>query len=56
MGIDFSKVTIPFTAGDTLSGGTALMGVVAGFVILGLAFLVAPKIIKLIVTAFKSAS
>lgn len=56
MSLDFTGITLPFTAGDSLSSGAALLGVVGGFVLLGIAFLVAPKIIKLIVNAFKTAS
>lgn len=56
MTLDFSGIKLPFTAGDTLSAGVALLQVVGAFVLLGLAFLVVPKIVKIIVNAFKSAS
>ena len=51
--IDFSGITLPFSAGELLSSGTALLGVVAAFVLLGLAFKVVPKLIGLIVGAFR---
>lgn len=56
MKLDFTGITLPFTAGDTLSGGASLLTVVGPFVLLGLAFLVVPKIIKIIVGAFKAAA
>ncbi len=56
MQLDFTGITLPFTAGDTLSAGTALLGVVGAFVLLGLAFLVVPKLVKIIVGAFKQAA
>lgn len=56
MQLDFTGITLPFTAGDTLSAGAALLGVVGAFVLLGLAFKVVPMIVKIIVGAFKTAS
>lgn len=52
-GLDFSGITIPFSAGDLLSAGVALLGVVSAFVLLGLAFKVVPKLIGLVVGAFR---
>jgi len=48
MNLDFSGITMPFTAGDLLTAGVALVGVVGAIVLLGMAFRVAPKIIALI--------
>lgn len=53
MTIDFAGIALPFTAADLLTGGVGLLTVVGTFVLLGLAFAVAPKLISLIVTAFK---
>lgn len=55
-GLDFAGITLPFTASDLLSAGVGLLGVVGAFVLLGLAFAVAPKLVGLIVGAFKRAS
>jgi len=52
MKLDFTGITLPFTAGDLLSAGVALLGVVGVFVLLGLAFRVVPKLVSLIVNAF----
>lgn len=51
--IDFTGVELPFSVTDLLSSGSALLAWVAGFVLLGLAFALAPKFIALIVGAFK---
>lgn len=51
MNIDFSGITLPFGAGDLLTAGVELLGVVGPFVLLGLAFIFAPYIITLIKTA-----
>lgn len=56
MAIDFSGITIPFSAGDLLSAGVGLLGVVGAFILLGLAFVMVKKLIGLIVNAFKTAS
>jgi hypothetical protein len=45
MTVDFTGVTLPFTAGDLLSSGMGLLGVVGGLVLLGLAFPIVSKII-----------
>lgn len=52
MKLDLTGITLPFTAGDLLSAGVALLGVVGTFVLLGLAFKVVPKFVALIVNAF----
>lgn len=52
MSLDLSGITLPFTAGDLLSAGVALLAVVGAFVLLGLAFRVVPKLVSLIVNAF----
>ncbi len=46
--IDFSGITLPFSAGDLLSSAVDLLGVVGPFVLLGLAVMFAPKLIGLI--------
>jgi hypothetical protein len=52
-GIDFTGVTLPFTVSDLVSSGNALLGLVGTFVLLGLAFKFVPKLIALIVGAFR---
>jgi hypothetical protein len=51
--IDFSGVTLPFSVGDLVSSGNALLTLVGTFVLLGLAFRFVPKLITLIAQAFK---
>jgi len=51
--VDFSGVALPFSVTDLISSGSQLLAWVAGFVLLGLAFALAPKFISLIVGAFK---
>ena len=51
-GLDFSGISLPFSAADLLTAGVALLGVVGAFVLLGLAFKVVPKLVTLIVGAF----
>lgn len=51
--IDFSGVEVPFSAMDLLLSSMGLLGVIAGFIALGLAFAFAPKIIDIIKTAAK---
>ena len=53
---DFSGITLPFSANDLLSGGVSLLGVVGGFVILALAFVIVPKLIGLVTGAMRSRS
>ena len=54
--VDFSGVTLPFTVGDLISSGNGLLGLIGTFVLLGLAFKFAPKVISLIRTAFGSSA
>ena len=49
--VDFSGVTLPFTPADLLTSATGLLGVVGGFVLLGLAIIFVPKIIGVIRSA-----
>lgn len=51
-GLDFSGITLPFSASDLLSAGVSLLGVVGAFILLGLAFSMAPKLFQLIRQAF----
>lgn len=55
MALDLSGVSLPFTAGDLLSAGMALLGLVAAFVLLAMAFDVVPKFIGLIRKSFTAA-
>lgn len=52
--IDFSGITLPFSVTDLVSSGNELLGLVGSFVLLGLAFVFVPKIIKVIRNAFQS--
>ena len=54
-GLDFSGITLPFTAADLLTAGVALLGVVGSFLLLALAFKVVPYLFGLIRGAFGSA-
>jgi hypothetical protein len=45
MSIDFTGVSLPFTAADILTSGMGLLGVVGGIVLLAIAF---PLVMKLI--------
>lgn len=54
MGIDFTGISIPFNAGDLLSSGVGLLGVVGGFVLLALAFPMVGKLIGVIKRSFSS--
>lgn len=56
MKLDFSNITLPFTAADLLSAGVGLLGVVGTFILLGLAFRIAPKLFALIGKAFSAGS
>ena len=51
--LDLTGVNLPFTASDLLGAGAALLGLVGLFVLLAMAFKVAPKLIDLIMNAFK---
>ena len=52
--VDLSGIKLPFTVGDMVTAGMSLLAIVAGFVLLGLAFRFVPKIISTIFTSFKS--
>uniref|UniRef100_UPI000E2A37DE hypothetical protein n=2 Tax=cellular organisms TaxID=131567 RepID=UPI000E2A37DE len=52
--LDLTGVKLPFTVGDVVTGSMALVGIVAGFVILGLAFKIAPKFISLFLNSFRT--
>jgi len=54
MSLDLSGITLPFSAGDLLTAGNALLGTVGMFVLLGMAFLVVPKLVSLILTSFRT--
>lgn len=49
--VDFSGVSLPFSAGDLLSSAMGLLGVLGPFVLLGLAVVFTPKIISVIRSA-----
>lgn len=52
--IDFTGITLPFSVGDLVGSGNALLGLVGAFVLLGMAFIIVPKIISLIYGAFRA--
>lgn len=54
--VDLSGITLPFTTGDMVSTGMSLIAIVAGFVLLGLAFRFVPKFIAMIFSSFRSGS
>lgn len=54
--VDLSGISLPFTVGDMVTAGMALIGLVAGFILLGLAFRFVPKFITVIFSAFRSGS
>lgn len=54
MNLDFTGITLPFSANDLLTAGVSLLGVVGAFVLLALAFKVVPKLISLVVGAFRT--
>jgi len=56
MSLDFTGISLPFSVNDLVSSGSALLSIVAGFVLLGLAFKFVPKLISLIVGAFGKGS
>lgn len=53
-GLDFSGISLPFTANDLMVAGVALLGFVGTFVLFAMAFKVAPKLITLIMNSFRS--
>ncbi|WP_197021170.1 hypothetical protein [Sporolactobacillus terrae] len=52
MDLDLSGISLPFTVTDLVTSGSALLGLVAGFVLLGLAFKLVPKLIGLFKNSF----
>lgn len=50
----FTGVTLPFTPADLVSSGNELLGLVGTFVLLGMAFVFVPKIIRVIRSSFGS--
>jgi hypothetical protein len=50
----FTGVTLPFTPADLVSSGNELLGLVGAFVLLGMAFVFVPKIIRVIRSSFGS--
>lgn len=50
--IDFSGMTLPFSATDVLNSSWGLIGLFGGFIILGLAIMFFPKLVGL----FKAAA
>lgn len=54
--IDFTGVTLPFSVGDLVGSGNALLGLVGTFVLLGMAFVFVPKLINLIRSSFGKTS
>lgn len=46
--VDLSSVSLPFTVADMVTAGMALIGLVAGFVLLSLAFQFVPRFISMI--------
>jgi hypothetical protein len=56
MTIDWTGVTLPFTAGDVLTSSMGLIGVVAGLIVLALVFPLAGKFVAMIKSALASRS
>ncbi|MCU5197932.1 hypothetical protein [Bacillus mobilis] len=52
--LDLTGVKLPFTVGDAVTGAMALVGVVGTFILLGLAFRLAPKFITLFFNSIRS--
>ena len=53
--IDFGGVSLPFNVSDLVGSGSALLGLVSTFVLLGMAFVFVPKLIGLIKNSFTAA-
>lgn len=51
---DISDLEIPVTPGDVIETGSQLIGIVSSFIILGLSFIFAPKLIKFIRQSFSN--
>lgn len=52
--VNLSGITLPFTVTDMVTAGMSLLGLVAGFVLLSLAFRFVPKFVTLILSSFRS--
>lgn len=52
--VDLSTVSLPFTVTDMVTAGMALIGLVAGFVLLSLAFQFVPRFISMIKSSWGS--
>ncbi|MEB8829866.1 hypothetical protein P4H56_28460 [Bacillus cereus] len=52
--LDLTGVKLPFSVSDVVVGSMSLVGIVAGFVMLGLAFKLAPKFISLFLNSFRT--
>ncbi|MBP3040574.1 hypothetical protein J9303_13870 [Bacillaceae bacterium Marseille-Q3522] len=51
MSIDFTGITLPFSVTDLLSSSMGLIGLLAGFILLGIAVAFTPRLISLIKNA-----
>lgn len=51
--LDFTGVTLPFTTNQMMVAGMSLLAIVAGFVLLNLAFNFVPKFIGMIMASFR---
>lgn len=51
---DISDLEIPVTPGDVIETGSQLIGIVSSFILLGLSFIFAPKLIKFIRQSFSN--
>ncbi|MBE3553579.1 MAG: hypothetical protein IMW85_00905 [Thermicanus sp.] len=56
MGIDFTGITLGFSAQDVLSSAVGFIGVFTGFILLGLAVKFAPNIVNFLMGLFRSRS
>jgi hypothetical protein len=52
----FTGITLPFSPADLVSSGNELLGLVGSFVLLGMAFVFVPKIIRVIRESFQPGS
>ncbi len=55
MAIDWTGLSLPFDVTDLITSGNGLLGLIAGFVLLALAFVFVPKVITLIRQSFSAA-
>ena len=53
MALDLSGVSLPFSVTDLVLSGSALLGLVGAFVLLGLSFRLVPKLVGLVMGAFR---